>query len=261
MLSMWEQEPSRDVHDRLVQMSYAGLEPYQSHSSYSRSEGTRSFRSTSSMAPALFYPSNASIGTPSLYSSTLINGASTVESSVSTSLANHLAGFPTLDEVDGVLVQPQSEVRTPEYGCVFWFLNCPYLSWDKEEWAMHCLSHFRGKGPPRSVQCPLCDWETTLDDGSEAWELRMHHLADEHFAFGQNLSASRPDFHLFQHLWQQRLIDDHDLKELKGGNHNLTRAPSNFVTTHGRGPRRERNARNVGPQRLQHIPQWPLRGV
>lgn len=104
-----------------------------------------------------FLPSNASIGTPSLYSSTLINGASTVESSVSTSLANHLAGFPTLDEVDGVLVQPQSEVRTPEYGCVFWFLNCPYLSWDKEEWAMHCLSHFRGKAPlvPCNVRCAI----------------------------------------------------------------------------------------------------------
>lgn len=95
--------------------------------------------------------------------------------------------------------------------------------------------------------------------GSEAWAQKMAHLADEHFAFGQGLSASRPDFHLFQHLWQKRLIGDEDLKELKGGNHNLTRAPERFVRTHGRGSRREREGMAEGRQRLQHVPQRRVR--
>lgn len=203
------------------------------------------------MAPAIFYHPTASTGTPSLYSSTLNTDNSTLDESINTDLADHLAGFPTLQEENGILVQPLSEVWAPEYGCVFWFLNCQYLSRDREEWQTHCLSHFRGEDPPRSVLCPLCEWETSSDEGSSAWDSKLQHLAEDHFHFGQNLSTSRPDFHLYHHLWQKRLIDDQDLKELKGGNYNLTRAPSTFVTTH-RPPRPQRDERNAG--RLQHIP-------
>ena len=75
----------------------------------------------------------------------------------------------------------------------------------------------------------------------------MEHIAGRHMMLGETLRTSRPDFHLFQHLWQKRLMDDHDLKELKGGNHNLTGVPINFVTTHGR---RDRDGRR---QRTQHV--------
>jgi hypothetical protein len=43
------------------------------------------------------------------------------------------------------------------------------------------------------------------------------------------------------------LIDDQDLKELKGGNHNLTWPPSNSIVTSGRRLRDERRRRH------QHI--------
>jgi len=59
----------------------------------------------------------------------------------------------------------------------------------------------------------------------------MKHMANQHFMLGVSLRTSRPDFQLFQHLWQKKLIDDRDLKELKGGEHLLTQKPSASVAT------------------------------
>ena len=250
------QDSSRNFQGRLVQIAGLELEashPRPSHWPYC----PPSMRSTSSMAPAVHQPraSNASDLAPSLHYCPTIT-----ESSVSTGIVDQCAGYPLLvEDVDGVLLQPDLEVYTPDFGCVFWFLNCEYISRDEEEWKTHCLSHFYGEDPPRSVSCPLCDWEISLDRGTEAWASKMQHLADKHFRYGQNLSASRPDFHLYTHLWQKRLIDDQDLKELKGGNHNLTREPSNFVRMYGPQSRRDRDERNGRRRRLQHIPEGPAR--
>ncbi|OCL09509.1 hypothetical protein AOQ84DRAFT_256139, partial [Glonium stellatum] len=190
----------------------------------------------SSMARAhIHIPSTASAYTPSL----LYSEGTPTESSVSTGLASRFSGVPLLEEVDGVL-ERRTNLRQPVFECAFWFLSCSYVSYDQDEWRTHCLSHFRGEEPPKSVQCPLCeDFRATYDDGREAWDARMNHIASYHHMQGHTLRTSRPDFHLFQHLWQKRLIDDADLKELKGGNHNLTRAPQPFVITNGRGRRRE----------------------
>lgn len=258
----WIQRSPTDVHDRLVQYGYTGLQNPHFNSPQPPSNNPRSVTlGASSMTNTLIHQSNTSPSTPSLYSPTLCTEVSTTEESVSTGLAEQgqLASYRTLDEFDGVLVQTLSTTSAPEYQCVFWFLDCTYLSRDSEEWKVHCLSHFRGEEPPRSVLCPLCDWDESSEEGGEAWERKMRHLADEHFAFGQGLGASRPDFHLFQYLWQRRLINDEDLKELKGGNHNLTRPPGNFVRTNGRGSRREREERNPGRQRLQHVSQGRAR--
>lgn len=77
----------------------------------------------------------------------------------------------------------------------------------------------------------------------------MEHISQVHTAVGETLKTSRPDFHLFQHLWQKKLISDSDFKELKGGNHNLTRMPNIFVTTNGRRLRDMRSVRNHHPGR------------
>ncbi|KAJ4994482.1 hypothetical protein SVAN01_00311 [Stagonosporopsis vannaccii] len=259
-ISEWIEHSPGNVHDRLVQYGLAGLQPPLSYSSSSSSHphstNPRSVGSGSSMTPALLHHPPASAGTPSLYSSKTHASATTASSSVSTGLVDHglLASYPLLSEDNGVLVQPLLHTETPVLRCVFWFLDCGFLCHDREQWETHTLSHFRGEAPPRSVVCPLCDWEASRDDALGAWRLKMAHLADHHFAFGHTLSTSRPDFHLFHHLWQKRLIDDEDLKELKGGNHNLARPPGTFVRTNGRGPRRERE-RNARRQRLQHVPQ------
>ncbi|KAF1929387.1 uncharacterized protein M421DRAFT_61023 [Didymella exigua CBS 183.55] len=191
--------------------------------------------------------STASNRPPSLVSCTTITG-----SLVSTSIVDQCAGYPLLDEgADGVLLLPDLEVNSPQYECAFWFLSCDFLSRDESEWKTHCLSHFRGKAPPRSVQCPLCDWcRSCDDDGLVAWSCRMQHLSDAHLIFGQTLRTSRPDFYLFEYLWQQRIIGEADLKELRGGNHNLNQAPANFVVTNHRSPRRERGSDRQG---VQHV--------
>ncbi|KZM19199.1 hypothetical protein ST47_g9663 [Ascochyta rabiei] len=258
----WVQGSPQHFQDRLVLIGSpdGDYNPSHSHLPATPYLYPPSIHSSSSMAPMRRQPcaSTASNHPPSLTSCHTRTDTST-DSSVCTGVADQILGFSLLEEVGGVLVQPFSEVEAPVYECVFWFLNCHYLTQDRNEWKTHCLSHFHGEDPPRSVMCPLCGWETSRSHGSEAWGLRMHHLADGHFAFGQNLRTSRPDFHLFHHLWQKRLIGDQDLKELKGGNHNLTHAPSNFVTTQGRGPLRERNGRGVGRQRLQHVPEGQTR--
>jgi len=206
-----------------------------------------SMRSSSySLTPTYIhqYP-DAFARTPSLHS---YSDDIPAETSISTELVGRSQGYPLLDDVNGILVIPGDEHRPPIYECSFWFLNCSYVSRDAEEWKTHCQSHFRGEEPPRTVQCPLCDeFQYTFEDGWTAWNHRMEHVESFHHNSGQTMRSSRPDFPLFEYLWQRRLIDDQDLKELKGGNHNLTSAPPNFTVTNGWRTRSGRRSR------LEHI--------
>ncbi|KAF1944193.1 hypothetical protein EJ02DRAFT_420529 [Clathrospora elynae] len=244
-LDDWVRQP--DVSARLVHFDdilLASLEPDTSSPSV-RSATT--VKSGSSMAPALVHQSNASTHPPSLRSYYTNTEATPTETSISTELAGHFFGVPLLEDNNGVLELPRAQYITPVYECAFWFLSCEYISPNREEWETHCMSHFRGEEPPQAVQCPLCEWAATCECGLTAWNARMHHLAIEHTMLGQTLRTSRPDFGLFQHLWRRRLIDSQDLKELNGGNHNVTSPPGNFVETNGR--RRERDGRR---HRTQH---------
>ncbi|KAF2116960.1 hypothetical protein BDV96DRAFT_491250, partial [Lophiotrema nucula] len=247
-LDEWLSSPTREISARLVHLSQAFDGPGPS-SSTPRPPNPRSHRSDSSMAPACIHQSStASTQAPSLFN---YSEATPTETSIDTGLASRFTGVPLLEEVNGVLERPPNRIHAPAFECSFWFLSCSYISYDQEEWRIHCLSHFRGEEPPKSVTCPLCEeFRYTGDSGWTAWDFRMDHVAYHHL-LGTTLRASRPDFHLFQHLWQKRLIDDQDLKELKGGNHNLTRPPSNFTSPGGR--RRDRDGRvGVTPLR-QHI--------
>ncbi|KAH7064851.1 hypothetical protein B0J12DRAFT_547282, partial [Macrophomina phaseolina] len=124
---------------------------------------------------------------------------------------------------DGVLIQPTSTTAAlvPVYECTFAFLGCRFAAGaaDEAAWRTHNLSHFHGHAPPRQVQCPLCDWGfQDPRDGHRAWDARMSHLA-AHMRHGHSLAsqAARPDFKLYQFLWQKRIIDDAEYKELRGG--------------------------------------------
>lgn len=249
----WLSSPTRDFHSRLVRLSHPlpssdGLHLSSFYGS-SPPKSPPSQQSSSSMAPACVHqPSTASTRPPSLYN---YSEATPTETSISTGLASHFSGVPLLDDNNGVLVRRENNIQRPVFECCFWFLNCSYLSNNQEEWQIHCLSHFRGEEPPKSVKCPLCDdFKYTSENGWYSWSLRMDHVAYHHSVLGDTLRTSRPDFHLFQHLWQKRIIDDADLKELKGGNHNLTRQPNNFTVTNGR---RGRDGRPARGERHQHI--------
>ncbi|KAL6705505.1 hypothetical protein ACN47E_006621 [Coniothyrium glycines] len=242
---------TEDLSARLVhfdESTLAGLEP---SSPTPAAEYPQSLKSLSSMAPTtLVQLSTASAYPPSLRSFDADTEATPTETSISTGLASHLPHVPLLEEIDGVLEVPHVQLLLPIFECAFWFLNCNQIFNEQEEWETHCLAHFQGEEPPQHAQCPLCDWSTSRESGLASWHERMHHLAAQHAMYGQTLRTSRPDFALFQHLWHKKLIDTHDLKELKGGNHNLTRLPANFVETARRDDRRHRGGR---PHRTQHV--------
>jgi hypothetical protein len=258
----WVHQSALGIHARLAGISSGVGSPLEelTPSSPLRGDYPRSIHSgslASSMAPALIHQSAPSAHPPSLRS--CYTEATPTETSISTGLASHFTGVPLLEENDGVLELPRTQIRTPVYECAFWFLSCRYISPNKEEWMTHCESHFRGEEPPRSVRCPLCDWTASCEDGRASWSARMHHLACEHTMLGQTLRTSRPDFDLFHHLWRKRLIDDQDLKELCGGNHNLERPPGNFVQTNRRSGRRERDEMRHRQQHVTTSRQLPQR--
>jgi hypothetical protein len=243
----WVREP--DFLSRFLNgEAFAGSVP---STSSSFREYARPDRSPS-MARVSLHQYHESMNPPSLSSAHTNAEDTATESSISTGLASQFTGVPLLDENNGVLQVPLVHSRSPQYQCVFWFLDCNHIFRDQEQWEEHCLSHFRGEEPPLSAQCPLCEWTCNPepDDGWTAWSTRMEHLATQHLHSGETLKTSRPDFRLYQHLWRKRLIDEQDLKELMGGNHNITQRPSSFVTTNGRNTRR---GRDITHRQLQHI--------
>ena len=248
-LGVWLQSRNEDIHARLAFLPSVPDGPEPSFTSSPSCSHPRSVRSnTSSMAPTcVHYPSNASAYPPSLYTPCPSEATTPTETSISTGLASQFAGVPLLEENNGVLERPLTHCPNPVYECAFWFLSCSFISLDKDEWKTHCLSHFQLESPPSSVHCPLCDFAYYNDDPRMAWDVRMEHIASEHTERGEMLKTSRPDFDLFQYLWCRRLIDDQDLKELKGGNHNLERPPQPYTRTNNR---REHDSRR---QRLQHV--------
>ncbi|OMP83918.1 hypothetical protein BK809_0001301 [Diplodia seriata] len=114
----------------------------------------------------------------------------------------------------GRLEQPQMSTM-PVYECTFNFLGCHFQTTDETEWRLHSFGHFHGNTPPRSVICLLCGWEFDHVDGDTAWDARLDHLA-AHVRVGQATDKAPPDFTLIRHLWQKRIIDDAEYKELKG---------------------------------------------
>jgi hypothetical protein len=114
----------------------------------------------------------------------------------------------------------QNRYRTPGHECSFKFPNCSFVSQDAEQWKTHCQSHFRGKEPSKTVECPLCDFQYTSEDGWAAWNRRVEHFKVSHH--DRDLTALRfspPEFSLFKHMWRKCLIRDQDLEEPKSKNH------------------------------------------
>ncbi|KAI9665978.1 MAG: hypothetical protein M1821_003913 [Bathelium mastoideum] len=169
----------------------------------------------------------------------LTNGASSqADSSLCTDDASSVLG-PTRNfletDQDGALRNdvPEQRQRTV-FPCCFYFLRCVYYFYDMEEWKTHCLSHFHRHEPPATVRCPYCDafGPRRYNSGPIAWEERMRHIAEHHIQEGLVQRRPRPDFDLFLHLWQRRIINDAQYVELKG-NHILSDAPAPYTVTQG----------------------------
>jgi hypothetical protein len=154
-----------------------------------------------------------------------------------------IIGVPLLVP-DGNELMDNPTPTNPRYECCFWFLRCHEMSYNEEDWRLHCKSHFRGKAPPKSAICTLCPAEFESADGEISWAMKMDHLAGHHQA-GLGLRTARPDFELFTYLWQQRIIGYPEYQELKG-NYHLTRAPRPYVQSR-RTMRDRRDRARPGP--------------
>ena len=160
-------------------------------------------------------------------------GTSATDSSICTDDSSVLRDNPNVLQADqdGVLRRLSPERPRAVYPCSFYFLCCTDRFDDVGAWYTHCLSHFRGNEPPKIVQCPYC---TTygpyrFHDGREAWKSRMDHIINSHFRTGIPLSIVRPDFELFKHLWQKRIVNDAERQELNAY-HTLSAAPNSYYT-------------------------------
>ena len=134
--------------------------------------------------------------------------------------------FPYIVEPDesGALIQviPKTTPKTT-YPCCFYFLRCDHSFDSIEDWETHCLSHFRGHSPPKTVQCPYCDWFgiRTFNNASEAWQTRIRHIVYHHDQEGLTIREARPDFRLFRHLWNKKIINGDQLQSLMRYPHSL----------------------------------------
>ncbi|KAF2231803.1 hypothetical protein EV356DRAFT_437326, partial [Viridothelium virens] len=150
------------------------------------------------------------------------------DSSVYTDDAGRVTGYSSaIHEADyeDVLRYDIFQPRAPRFPCCFYFLSCPYWSYNINDWKTHCRSHLHWNLPPSKVQCPYCDalGSQRFTNGAEAWEARMHHIADHHIR-GARVEQARPDFGLFNYLWQVRVISNAQLHELRQ-NHILLNPP------------------------------------
>ncbi|KAL9104183.1 MAG: hypothetical protein Q9163_000835 [Psora crenata] len=121
--------------------------------------------------------------------------------------------------------------NVPSLECPFDQLHCTmeYQMGHVDEWITHSLNHFVTVGPhprkidpPPSNQCPLC--EATFYDqyGVTSWKRRMKHVADHH-KLGHTLSHARPDFALYEYLWQQKVIGPEVYRDIKGNSEDRSR--------------------------------------
>jgi hypothetical protein len=117
--------------------------------------------------------------------------------------------------VDDEEFSQTNQSTPPIYPCPF-RIPCQFSSNDLDQWKTHSLAHFMGEEPPRKVSCPLCEFSGIYENGYEAWEARMNHVASHHQK-RMSLEGSRyEEFALYVHLWKHRIISDSDLKALKG---------------------------------------------
>ena len=185
-------------------------------------------------------------GTSMLLSGSSSLAALTSETSVSTasissslgvrSLAPRMLVSPVVG--DGPLVIPQ--ISHPlQLECPFNFRFCLLTFNNFDDWWEHSLTHFGKPGPPNSSRCCFCDMEFDAATGLECWQKRMEHV-ELHHQIGARLAHARPDFKMFEYLWNKRLITSAEYKDLKGnGNRNEAARswhspPLSPVDDHGR---------------------------
>ena len=152
-------------------------------------------------------------------------------------LAQH---FRTLDVgPDNLLVADRRPHAQPVLQCPFAILGCISDFSVFEDWFWHSVEHFDtglsnpafdGRAvvmPPTKNRCCFCSKTFFDPNGIRSWCARMYHIAFYHHWIGHSLSHARPDFQLFDYLWETHLIDEIMYREIKGN------TPDQSRLTHG----------------------------
>lgn len=117
---------------------------------------------------------------------------------------------------DGPLVLPPLLVAEPIFECPFYFLDC-FLSFrDESEWFEHSLTHFGKVGPPSLNECPFCErhyGRFTSSIPMESWRVRMMFVS-LHVRQGARVGTARPDFCLITYLWENKLMNEAQYRNL-----------------------------------------------
>jgi hypothetical protein len=190
--------------------------------------------------------------TPSVSSVPALRNGVSVLSSYESIDEEPIQGTPLLNS-DG------DELDPPKLSCCFWFLDCHVKYTEEDQWKEHCLTHFRGKLPPKVSVCLFCSLKFESTNSNHSWAMRMDHIARYH-RFGFNLRIARqPDYDLFTYLWKQKIICEADYQELMT-NYRLSRPPQHFVA-HGGRVREDRLRGGVPPaMRVTVLPSFtPMR--
>lgn len=218
-LTTWVRDSSRGFNDwiaaRCSLPEDGDIDPIDSMSQSQRSTGPRSSLAVHvrSLPSTRTLSSTGSNVVPGLTRST---SAASSAASIDTDLASFLDATRLLeDDGDGNLVVPNTRRPDCDYTCIFHAIDCIETFECFEQWKTHCLSHFRGKPIPQQGRCSLCDFSTESVQPGAAWHRLLHHIAIRHFENGETLATSRPDFELYRHLFNHRIITFAQFKSLQ----------------------------------------------
>lgn len=154
---------------------------------------------------------------------TSASGAAESES-VSTSMGIRLTEDQNVMEPShGGVLQLRHQRGQQILECPFVWLPCVLGFSDVREWIQHSLTHFQHVDPSTSNECCFCDAVFKADTGIASWCKRMMHVLDHHLE-GRRLACGRPDFALFEYLWQKRVISEIDYRDLMTNNRDGLRA-------------------------------------
>ncbi|MCJ1389591.1 hypothetical protein MMC18_002448 [Xylographa bjoerkii] len=155
-------------------------------------------------------------GNSSLAALTTASSASTAPS-VSSSLGERYLGPARVLEHDHQGALHIAPLRHHVvFECPFNFLYCLMTFASFSEWLAHSLTHFKKITPPEKNECCFCDEKFEKSDGMRSWRDKMEHTALHH-QLGHKLAHARPDFALYKFLWNKRIIEPGEYKELIGG--------------------------------------------
>ena len=153
--------------------------------------------------------------------------------SPSTSMGIRQLGEQNLLEQDqsGVLILPTP--RTPSIlECPFNLLNCHSTFSVRADWILHSVGHFCRVKPPKKNKCCFCESKFYSEDAVASWQNRMEHVFLHH-CFGHRLAHARPDFELYEYLWQNKVISGPVYRDIKGNSGSRSHSIQTFQLAPG----------------------------